>query len=110
MSNRRVYGPFRSIVIYASVALFAMALLIFDTWPLPPESPIEWLFLLLLVIPMVLTGEWLSGGVLRNALTALTSQADGQSRAGWWRVFYYCVMCMLFATATVAIYEGVRGD
>jgi hypothetical protein len=108
MIDRLVSVPLRSMALYASVAMFTVALLLFDTWSSPLASPLEWLLLLLLVIPVVLIGEWLSGGILRNALAGLASPEGQPFHTRWWRVFYYSVMCVLFATATVSIFEWAR--
>jgi hypothetical protein len=95
-------------MIYISVSVFATALLLFDTWPKPPSSPVEWLLLFLMIVPVVLIGEWLSGGVLRNALLGVNGDGTQSFHMRWWRVFYYSVMCILFATTTVAIFEWTR--
>jgi hypothetical protein len=96
------------IVIYISVSVFGTALLLFDTWPQPPPSAVEWLLLLLMVLPVILIGEWLSGGVLRDALLAVIGNGTLPFQIRWWRVFYYSVMCILFATTAVALLEWTR--
>ena len=60
------------------------------------------------VFPVMQIGELIGGGILRNALTALTSKDDERFPSRRWRVFYYCVMCMLFAVTTVSVFEWVR--
>ena len=96
------------IVVYTSIAVFATALLLLDTWPRPPSSSTEWLTLFVMVLPVVLVGEWLSNGLLKNALSAISDRETQSFQRRWWHVFYYTVMCILFATATVSIFEWTR--
>ena len=108
MIQHRGHGEFRTVALYATVAVFTVAWMLFDSWPSPPRSPAEWLVLILLVFPVVQIGELIGGGILRNALTALTSKDDERFPSRRWRVFYYCVMCMLFAVTTVSVFEWLR--
>jgi hypothetical protein len=108
MMDQGVMRSLRFLAVYASVSVFAVALLLFDTWPKPPSSAIEWLLLFGMVLPVILVGEWLSQGVLKDALLTMLEDGSQPFQTRWWRVFYYAVMCLLFATTTVAIFEWTR--
>lgn len=92
--------------VYLSVGIYAILLLLIDRSESRP-SAVEWLLLLLTVLPVVYTGEWLSGGVLRYALLSILYARSLPFRTRWWRVFYYSMICIVFAITAVVVFEWV---
>jgi hypothetical protein len=52
--------------IYISVSVFAAAMLLLDTWPKPPTSPVDWILLLSLV-PAAATSPRLANPLRRGS-------------------------------------------
>jgi hypothetical protein len=96
---------FRFASVYLSVLAFATTMVLVDTWPEPPGTLIEWLLLLVMIVPVTLIGEWLSEGVLGSSLAS--AMGGRLPKLRWSRIAYYLTMCLLFATATVSIFEWI---
>jgi hypothetical protein len=93
--------------IYLTISVFAAGLLLFDTRAQAPPESTDWLVLLLIVLPVIYAGEWLSGGMLYHALASLQDLQSQPFRLRWWLMFYYATMCILFAVTAVVIFEWV---
>jgi hypothetical protein len=108
MISERMARSLEIAFIYLSVSVFAAAFLLLDTGLQHPPSATDWALLLLLEIPILSTGEWLSGGILRNALLTVRDLASQPFRMQWWHIFYYSMMCILFAVTAVSIFEWMQ--
>jgi hypothetical protein len=102
--------PFRFASVYLAVLVFATTMVLVDTWPDPPDTIIEWFLLLVMIVPVTLVGEWLSEGVLGSSLASALGGRSRLPKLRWSRIAYYVVMCMLFATTTVLIFEWLTDD
>jgi hypothetical protein len=91
--------------IYLTISVFAVGLLLFDTHTQSPPGAAGWIALLLMVLPVIYTGEWLSGGMLYRALESLEGLPAQSFRLQWWHVFHFATMCILYAVTDVVILE-----
>jgi hypothetical protein len=94
----------RFLGIYFVISVFAAIALLVDSWPHRPASPLEWVLLFVIALPVTALADWLSEGLLTNALTATIEWRTRLLKYSWLRIFYLLAMYVLFAICTVAIF------
>ena len=91
-------------LIYLVLSLFAATASLVETWPLRPHSPVQWILLFVIALPVTALAEWLSDRALHNPLSRTVEARTRGSRFSWLRIAYVLAMYILFATCIVAIF------
>jgi hypothetical protein len=94
--------------VYLIVSLFAAAALLVDTWPQHPKSLLHWALLLLIALPVIVLGEWLTDGLVNNPLSEIIERGTRRSSFSWARIAYYLAIYVLFGIAAVTLFHWAQ--
>lgn len=85
------------ITIYIGLSVFLGLLWAILSYPNLPSTPVEWVWVFALALPLQLAGEFLGEILWKNKVTQLVAQKTAEKSVSLLRIFYLLLYLLVFA-------------